>query len=168
MSSPVICAVAVVSRSGSPLYFKSFGGGDTAGLQLSLFAALDVVSARLSRGASSSGGAGGGGATAATAGGRPAGDKFLGLLCPVEGAKVFGYVTPARTTLLLAVRDVLLLEERVRELFRALHRLYVDHAVCNPFASLDARVTSPAFEEAVYRLVDEADGTLEYRGPLPL
>jgi hypothetical protein len=37
----------------------------------------------------------------------------------------------------------------------------------NPFASLDSRVTSPAFEEAVYRLIDAADETLQYRGPLP-
>lgn len=37
----------------------------------------------------------------------------------------------------------------------------------NPFTSHDARITSPAFEEAVYRLVEAANETIQYTGPLP-
>ena len=66
----------------------------------------------------------------------------------------------------LVVRDVLVREDKVREVFRDLHRLYVD-AVCNPFVPLDARITSPAFEERVYRVVDAANAVIEFTGPLP-
>ena len=67
--------------------------------------------------------------------------------------------------IIVVVRDVLLREDRVRELFRGLHRLYVD-AACGPFSEPDARLVSPVFEEAVTRLCDAAD--VLYRGQIPL
>lgn len=94
-------------------------------------------------------------------------DAFLGMLVPVEEHKVFGYVTSTQVKLLLVVRDVLLREDRLRELFSRLHRLYAD-AVSNPFAPLDAPLDGPAFEEAVTRAVEAAQGSILYSGPLPL
>ncbi len=76
-------------------------------------------------------------------------------------------------TIIAVLRDVLLREDKVRELFRGLHRAYTD-AIANPFAPVPPasgggeRLSSPAFEEAVTRLVDAAHGQIEYRGPVPL
>lgn len=164
-----MAAVAIISRSGAPLYFKSFGGDETSRLQFSVFAALDVIAARVPEVralAPSASGAQAAPVPPAASGGSAGADRFLGLLFPVEEHKVFGYVTNGNIKFVVVIRDVLLLEDRVRELFRALHRRYLD-AVCNPFTSHDSRITSPAFEEAVYRLVEQANDTLEYRGPLP-
>ncbi len=93
----------------------------------------------------------------------------------------FGYITSTGISILAVVRDVLLREDKVRELFRGLHRVYTD-AVCSPFAGGggggagagsapgpgEEKLTSPSFEEAVTRLVDAANGQIEYRGPVPL
>ncbi len=68
--------------------------------------------------------------------------------------------------IIVVVRDVLLREDRVREFFRGLHRVYAD-AVSNPFAPPNAKLVSPAFEEAVTRLVDGANGQIVYKGPVP-
>ena len=102
-------------------------------------------------------------------------------------------MTNTGVTIIAVVRDVLLREDRVRELFRGLHRLYVD-AACSPLlgglgvsvgglgggggagggggpagAALgEERLTSPSFEEAVTRLVEASNGQIEYRGPVPL
>ena len=151
------------------MYFKSFGGDEAARLQFSVFAALDVIAARVPEVralAPAAGSTPAAPAPPAASGGVAGADRFLGLLFPVEEHKVFGYVTNGNVKFVVVIRDVLLLEDRVRELFRALHRRYLD-AVSNPFTSHDARITSPAFEEAVYRLVEVANETLEYRGPLP-
>lgn len=157
---PVIAAVAVVGRAGNPLYFKSFGGDEAAKLQLSVFASLDAISEKVpeSRVVVP-------GAPPVVAPGTQV-PQFLGLLFPVEEHKVFGYLTNSNVKIIIVVRDVLLREERVRELFKAIHRLYVD-AVCNPFTPLDGKITSPAFEEAVYRVVEAANGSIEYRGAMP-
>lgn len=72
------------------------------------------------------------------------------------------------------VRDVLLREDRVRELFRNLHRLYSD-TIVNPFTPListstheEEKLSSPTFEEALTRIMEAANGQIEYRGPVPL
>jgi hypothetical protein len=95
----------------------------------------------------------------------PAGaDNFLGLLYPFEDYKVFGYITATNVKVIIIMRDVLLREDKVRELFKALHRTFVD-AVSNPFTPLDGQLTSPSFEQAVYRLVEASSAVVEYRGP---
>lgn len=157
MSAPVIACVAVVGKGNRPLYFKSFGGDEAAKLQLTVFSSLDIISDKVPE------------SRAVVPGSPPLtapADKFLGLLFPVEEHKVFGYVTNSNVKLVVVVRDVLLREDKVRELFRNIHRLYVD-AVSNPFASMDTKITSPAFEEGIYRLVEAANGVIEYRGPMP-
>jgi hypothetical protein len=64
----------------------------------------------------------------------------------------------------VVMRDVLLREEKVRELFGALHRTYVD-AFSNPFAPLGGKLTSPLFEQQVYRCVEASNAVVEYKGP---
>ena len=92
----------------------------------------------------------------------------------------------------MVVKDVLLREDKVREvrppaalafyalaltcyaahtlpllqLFKSLHRLYVE-AACNPFAHIDGKITSPRFEERVYNIVVAANSSIEYKGPVP-
>ncbi len=139
-----------------PLYFKTFVGGaeEALRLQLGAFAALDVVEEKL----------------AARRGGRlveGTKDPFLGMLMPVEEFKVFGYCTSTNIKLLLVVRDVLLREDRLRETFKAVHRLYTD-AVANPFAPVDGALSSPMFEEAMTRTLEAATSSILYSGPLPL
>lgn len=104
-------------------------------------------------------------AAAAAVGPAPSASCFLGLLLPAEEHKVFGYVTNGNVKFVVVVRDVLLKEDKVITLFRSLHRLYTE-AVCNPFAPLEGPITSPSFEIAVYRLVEAANATIQYIGPL--
>jgi len=123
-----------------------------------------------SGGGASDGGGGGGGAAATR-------DPFLGLLLPVDDMKVFGYASGTQARILVVMRDVLLREDRVRELFRALHRLYAD-AVCAPFApagaaadaqpdaALAAVLGGARFGAAVARLCEATD--VLYRGPIPV
>lgn len=46
---------------------------------------------------------------------------------------------------------------------RAMHLLYVD-ALCSPFASVDGRVSSTRFDDALVRLLGESADKLEFRG----
>jgi hypothetical protein len=156
--SPIV-AVCFVSRNDSPLYFKAFSGGseESVRMQLACYASLDMADERANgvqiAGASSS------------SSDAPTRDPFLGLLMPVDEQKVFGYLTSTGIRILIVVRDVLLREDRVRELFKGLHKLYAD-AISSPFAETDTRLSSPMFEEGVTRLCESAD--VLYRGPIPL
>lgn len=96
--------------------------------------------------------------------GAAAADSFLGLLYAFEDNKLFGYVTGTGVVIIIIMRDVLLREDKVRELFRSLHGCYVA-AISNTFLPLDAPLASPAFEQEVYRLVEASNGTVEYKGP---
>jgi hypothetical protein len=78
----------------------------------------------------------------------------------------FGYLTSTNIKIIVAVRDVLLREDKVREMFKALHKLYVD-ASSNPFGRADGRITSPQFEQDVARTVEASNAAVEYRGPVP-
>ena len=159
-AQPLIACVAIVSRASQLLYFKSFGGEEKTKLQLIVFSALDAISEKVP-----SSRVIGAAASSASAAAAPA-DKFLGLIFPVEEHKVFAFVTNSNAKIILVVRDVLLREGEMRELFRGIHRLLVD-ATCSPFASFDAKITSPAFEEGIYRLVEASSSVIEYRGPMP-
>ena len=83
---------------------------------------------------------------------------------PFEDYKTFGYVTGTGIRIIIVMRDVLLREDKVRELFRALHKSYVD-AISNPFAALDSPLAAPSFEQDVYRLVEASNAVVEYKGP---
>jgi hypothetical protein len=154
-----------------------------ARLQLAAYASLDLLEEKARpvsfpppAGAGAGAGAAAAAAAAADGGGAATRDPFLGLLLPVDDMKVFGYASGTQARILVVMRDVLLREDRVRELFRGLHRLYVD-AVCSPFspagaaadaqpaAALAAVLGGARFGAAVARLCESTD--VLYRGPIP-
>ena len=86
----------------------------------------------------------------------------------------FGYVTGTNISIITVVRDVLLREDKVRELFRNLHHLY-STTIVNPFTPIlshttheEEKLSNPIFEENLTRIIDAANGQIEYRGPVPL
>ena len=159
-STSIIAAISVVSRTGALLYFKAFGAEDPSRLQLAIFASLDTIAEKVPDTRTINPLNPQQTPTAAPT------DKFLGLLFPVEDLKLFGFLTNSNTKIILVVRDILLREDKVRELFRNVHRLLVD-VQSNPFSSFDGRITAPAFEEGIYRLVEKANDVIEYKGPMP-
>jgi len=95
--------------------------------------------------------------------------------------KLFGFASATGLKIIVAVKDVLLREDRVRDTFKALQRLYVD-AYCNPFTPLEPAAgglqeaagggalaaACPSFDRAVAQLVAQADRAIAYVGPMPL
>ena len=153
MADNVIACVAVIGRSSQPLYLRVFSAeADALQLELAVFSALDTLDEKVGeRRAGPPGDAS-----------PPAATGFLGLLLHVEEYKVFGYATATSTRVVLVVRDVLLSLPSVRDLFSRLHRAYAD-AAASPFAvSLDAPLTSPAFDAAVAGIVRDISGALLY------
>ena len=153
MADNVIACVAVIGRSSQPLYFRVFSAdADALQLELAVFSALDTLDEKV--GERRAGPPGDPSPPAATG--------FLGLLLHVEEYKVFGYATATSTRVVVVVRDVLLSLPSVKELFSRLHRAYAD-AAASPFAvSLDAPLTSPAFDAAVAGIVRDISGALLY------
>ena len=149
-----------------------------ARLQLAVYASLDLLEERARPvsfpPASASASAPAPPPQSALPGGAETRDPFLGLLMPVDDLKVFGYASGTQLRVLVVMRDVLLREDRVRELFSRLHRLYVD-AVCAPFspaggaeapaAALAGVLAGERFGAAVARLCEQVD--VLYRGPVP-
>jgi hypothetical protein len=163
---PVIACVAFVGHSSEPLYLKAFppSDDDLLKLHLAVFSALDVIDERVPKRKlpAEARGTGGGGGAATT----PQG-SFLNLLMPVEDFKVFGYVTATSIKIIVIVKDVLLREERVRNLFVLLHGAYAD-AVASPFAPVgNAPLDAPAFVRAVDDIVATNTTAIRYTGPCP-
>jgi Sedlin, N-terminal conserved region len=165
----VVAAISIIGRGGQLLFFKSFlDKSEEAALKLHLavYASLDAVDERVPARR----------IPAVPGAPLPSPGGFLGLLLPVEDMKCFGYCTATNVKIIVVIKDVLLREDRVRELFRGLHRLYVD-AVCAPFSpagvadaasaeALAQLLGAPRFGTAVARLCEAAD--LLYRGPVPV
>jgi hypothetical protein len=148
-----------------------------ARLQLAVYASLDLLEERarpVSFPPASASASAPAPPQPASPGGAETRDPFLGLLMPVDDLKVFGYASGTQLRVLVVMRDVLLREDRVRELFSRLHRLYVD-AVCAPFspaggaeapaAALAGVLAGERFGAAVARLCEQVD--VLYRGPVP-
>ena len=153
MADNVIACVAVIGRSSQPLYFRVFSAeADALQLELAVFSALDTLDEKVGERR----------AGPPSDPSPPAATGFLGLLLHVEEYKVFGYATATSTRVVVVVRDVLLSLPSVKELFSRLHRAYAD-AAASPFAvSLDAPLTSPAFDAAVAGIVKDISGALLY------
>jgi hypothetical protein len=162
----LVAAVAFIGRGSAPLYFKAFAhalsGDDVARLQLVVYSALDVIGERVREERPPPPVPKPGMPPPPSA---PPMDQFLGLLSVVDDYKVFGGVDNGNVKCVVVMRDVLLREDVLKDLFRRLHTLYTD-ACSNPFAPIDGSVSSPAFEEGLYRLVDAATPVLEYRGAM--
>jgi hypothetical protein len=162
MDQPVIACVAIVGPSSEPLFFRVFsaaaGSDEEMSLQLAVFSALDAVDERVPERR----------VPPAPAGSMPPpAGAFLNLLLPVEDHKVFGYVTATSVRIIVVVKDVLLREDRVRELFVRLHAAYVD-AVLSPFSpTVHAPLNAPSFASAIDAIVAAHGTAVRYSGPVP-
>jgi len=80
-------------------------------------------------------------------------DKFLGLLCPVEEYKVYGFVTNTDVKLMIVVQeDHVLKDQELRQFFAKFQDLYIQ-AACNPFYESNTEIKSPKFDQAILNLV---------------
>ena len=135
MALPLACA-AILGRENEPLYIRAFGdvgahelNADADGLKwhLYVFSALDIIESRLAQKKES-------GASA---------DPYLGLLCPIDEYRVYGYVSNTKTKFVCVVHDVSAKETEIKAFLRKLHSLYVD-TISSPFATIGARLDSSA------------------------
>jgi len=98
---------------------------------------------------------------------------WVGLLCPVEDMRVYGYWTSTKIKFIVVIQDGIdlhppnnqqqpplnqhQLNETQDSLLQSfivdLHKLYVEHTM-NPFYALDAPLDSMNFDQGVTRLVD--------------
>mmetsp|Transcript_25022 Transcript_25022/g.38568 ORF Transcript_25022/g.38568 Transcript_25022/m.38568 type:complete len:204 (+) Transcript_25022:318-929(+) len=98
---------------------------------------------------------------------------WVGLLCPVEDMRVYGYWTSTKIKFILVIQDGIdllppnnqqqpplnqyQLNETQDSLLQSfvvdLHKLYVEHTM-NPFYALDAPIDSMNFDQSVTQLVD--------------
>lgn len=149
----MIGAIAVIGKTNSPLYIWTASHGnrsgdkDTQAAELAyhyyVHTALDEC---LEKAASRSSGV----------------DLFLGILCPVEDFKVYGYVSNTDLKFLTVIRDMPLKDNDVKVLLRRVHMLYVD-AMCNPFAQPGETVKSHCFERDVRKTVVHFNKVLSSR-----
>ncbi len=151
-----------MGHDSAPLFFRAYppasAPDDELKLQLAVFSALDSVDERVPARRLPA---------EPRAAGAPPGGAFLNLLLPVEDFKVFGYVTATSVKIVVIVKDVLLREDRVRELFVRLHAAYAD-AVASPFAPVGrAPLELPAFGAAVDAVVAAHATAIRYTGAVP-
>lgn len=77
---------------------------------------------------------------------------WVGLLCPIEEFRVFGYLTNTNIKFMAVIEDTDGLGHQptteLKTLFAALHDLYVQHTL-NPFSSINAKISSRRFDEGV-------------------
>jgi hypothetical protein len=84
---------------------------------------------------------------------RPGADgMFVGLLCPVDELRVYGYVTSTKNKFILVVEDEALAETQqinmdseVKALMKNIHTLYIEEML-NPFTDIYGPITSKRFD----------------------
>ncbi|KAG8788518.1 hypothetical protein FRC19_001908 [Serendipita sp. 401] len=110
-------AVAYISPQNFPMLVKSFGTKESEELKYHYIAhtSLDVIEERINADPKAT-------------------ECFLGLLYVLEDVCVYGYITPTRVKIVLAMDQVddFLKDSDVILLFKALHTAYHD-TLCNPF-----------------------------------
>ncbi|KZT24534.1 Sedlin [Neolentinus lepideus HHB14362 ss-1] len=113
-------AVAFISPQNHPILIRPFSQSKDEQLKYHYLAhtSLDVFEERVNSG------------TKAT-------ESYLGLLFSMENAAVYGYITPLKMkiVLALALSDVVVRDADITTIFRALHMAYY-HSVANPFLKL--------------------------------
>ncbi|KAF9222025.1 Sedlin [Gyrodon lividus] len=119
-------AVAFISPQNHPILIRTFQKGDELKYHYVAHTSLDVIEERA-----------GGGMTKST-------DCYLGLLYAMDDVAAYGYVTPLRVkiVLALALTDSVVRDAEVIMTFKALHMAFYQ-AVSNPFLKLDVAFESP-------------------------
>jgi len=115
-------AVAFISPQNHPILIRSFSQSKEDELKYHYIAhtSLDVIEERTAPSTKST-------------------ECYLGLLYAMDDVAVYGYVTPLKVKLVvaLALSDSVVRDADVTLIFRALHMAYY-HSLANPFLKLDA------------------------------
>ncbi|KAG6873309.1 hypothetical protein C0995_000462 [Termitomyces sp. Mi166 len=115
-------AVAFISPQNHPILIRTFAKQDEHSIKYHYIAhtSLDVIEERVN------------------AGGKVA-DCYLGLLYAMEDVAVYGYITPLKVKIVvaLALSDSVVKDVEVVMIFKALHMAYYS-AISNPFLKLNA------------------------------
>mmetsp|Transcript_6976 Transcript_6976/g.8691 ORF Transcript_6976/g.8691 Transcript_6976/m.8691 type:complete len:192 (+) Transcript_6976:72-647(+) len=85
---------------------------------------------------------------------------WVGLLCPVEELRVYGYLTNTGIKILAAIQDTFVLgqhqqqarESELKSFFASIHHLFVEHTL-NPFTKPDSKIISKRFDDGVKNYV---------------
>ncbi|KIY51647.1 Sedlin [Fistulina hepatica ATCC 64428] len=119
--SLVLNAVAFISPQNQPILVRTFTKRDEHVIKYHYIAhtSLDVIEERVSAGGKSQ-------------------DPYLGLLYAMEDVAVYGYITPLKVkiVLALALSDSVVRDVDVNMIFKALHMAYYK-SIANPFLKLD-------------------------------
>mmetsp|Transcript_4189 Transcript_4189/g.10921 ORF Transcript_4189/g.10921 Transcript_4189/m.10921 type:complete len:180 (-) Transcript_4189:169-708(-) len=83
---------------------------------------------------------------------------FVGLLCPVEDTRIYGYMTTTKILFLLIVDDDTVPEHQanvdseIQRLMSQIHGLYIEYNL-NPFSNIESKITSKRFDDGVQKFV---------------
>ena len=134
--SSAVAAVAVIGKQNNPLFLQHFAAtDDELKFHYIVHTSLDIVEERASKGAS-------------------AGDMFLGLLCPIEDYRVYGFITNTQVKLIVVFEEVSVREAEVKLFMERFHMLYVD-TMSNPFVEIGAKITSNQFKAGLQQLLKQ-------------
>mmetsp|Transcript_23330 Transcript_23330/g.35982 ORF Transcript_23330/g.35982 Transcript_23330/m.35982 type:complete len:192 (+) Transcript_23330:150-725(+) len=96
-------------------------------------------------------------------------DSYMGLLCPIEELRVYGYMTKTGVKIIAMLEDTLDFyqfqressgqsrEAELKSLFAKIHVLFVEYTL-NPFAKLKGKIQSKRFNDGVERHVKLFNG----------
>ncbi|KAJ7228684.1 Sedlin, N-terminal conserved region-domain-containing protein, partial [Mycena pura] len=122
MSRKVINAVAFISPQNHPILIRTFTNREDNAIKYHYIAhtSLDVIEERVAAGGKST-------------------ECYLGLLYAMEDVAVYGYITPLKVKIViaLALSDSVVHDAEVNLIFKALHMAYYS-AISNPFLKLEA------------------------------
>ncbi|EFI27697.1 trafficking protein particle complex 2 [Coprinopsis cinerea okayama7 len=112
-------AVAFISPQNHPILIRTFSENDEGQIKYHYIAhtSLDIIEERV---------------------GLKLPDCYLGLLYSMEDVAVYGYVTPLKVKIILAIAltDAVVKDSEVISIFKALHMAYYN-AISNPFVARD-------------------------------
>jgi len=133
-------AVAFISPQNHPILIRTFSKQNEHAIKYHYIAhtSLDVIEERVNAAGKST-------------------DCYLGLLYAMEDVAVYGYITPlkVRIVLALALSDSVVRDIEVNMIFKALHMAYYS-AISNPFLKLDTS-TDATSDISPYLLVGSAN-----------
>lgn len=73
---------------------------------------------------------------------------YLGLLCPIENMKVYGYISNTKIKFLAVVDDSSIKDSQMKHFFSDLHALYVQY-ISNPFVEPYSELPQDAFDQFI-------------------
>lgn len=85
---------------------------------------------------------------------------FVGLLCPVEDLRVYGYATTTRIKILLVVEDDAVpklqssIDNDIKSLLSKIHQLYIEDLL-NPFKDIGSTIVSKRFDQQAYQHISD-------------